>query len=98
MRFTFLDGDTATANVLWGETNNAVQVSQGIYNVILGSVNPIPSSALAGSTVFLEVRVAGEVLRPRQRLTSAPYAISATNAGNALSLGGAPADDYYSKT
>ena len=94
MRFTFLDGDTSSATVLWGETHQAVQVTGGLYSVILGSVNPIPPSALAGSTVYLEVRVGGEVLSPRQRLTSAPFAISAANSS---SLGGAPAGDYYSK-
>jgi hypothetical protein len=91
MHFAFLDGDTAGSQVLWGETNSAVKVTGGLYNVILGSVNPIPSSALAGSRVFLEVQARGEVFAPRQRLTSVPYAL------NAEALSGATAGAYYSK-
>ena len=111
MRFELLDGDTNTATLLWGETQGAVAVSQGVYNVLLGSVKPIPGSALSGSTVFLEVQVSGETLRPRQRLTSVAYALRAANSGqaaNAQTLNGlyssdfAPAvhqhnDLYYSK-
>jgi hypothetical protein len=67
MRFVFLDGDTSTATVLWGETHLSVQVNQGIYSVILGSMNPIPPSALGSSTVFMEVRVEGELQTPRMR-------------------------------
>ena len=59
MRFAFLDGDTSTATELWGETQLNVLVTGGIYNVILGSVEPILPSALSGATVFLEVKVDG---------------------------------------
>ena len=79
-------------NLLWGETITTVPVSQGLYNVILGGVHPIPPAALAGSTVYMEVLVGAERLAPRQRLTSVPYAL------NAGTLGGTPAGDYYSKS
>ena len=97
MHFAILDGDTMTAAVLWGETQSSVSVNQGIYNVILGSVHPVPPSALAGGTVFLEVQVSGETLKPRQRLTSVAYALRASEALNAQNLGGQPSGDYYSK-
>ena len=80
MHFALMDGDTNTANVLWGETQSSVSVNQGIYNVLLGSVKPIPGSALSGATVYLEVKVSGETLKPRQRMTSVAYAIRSDNA------------------
>ena len=98
MHFALMDGDTNTAAVLWGETQSSVSVSQGIYNVLLGSVHPVPPSALSGATVFLEVKVSGETLKPRQRLTSVAYAYRAVNAANSQNLGGQAAGQFYSKT
>jgi len=97
MHFGLLDGDTSGATLLWGETQEAVAVNEGIYHVLLGSVKPIPGSALAGSTVFLEVRVSGETLKPRQRLTSVAYALAAENSGqaaNAQTLNGLYSFDF----
>jgi hypothetical protein len=78
MHFRLMEGDTLTANILWGETHSAVSVRQGLYNVILGSVNPIPASVFAGSTVFLEVVIQGEIQRPRPRMTSVPWSFNSS--------------------
>jgi len=94
MHFALMDGDTYTATVLWGETQSSVSVNQGVYNVLLGSVKPIPGSALSGATVYLEVKVSGETLKPRQRITSVPFAIRSDNASK---LGGQDAGQFYSK-
>jgi hypothetical protein len=83
MRFRLLDADTLSASVLWSETHSSVQVDKGIYHVILGSVNPLPPSALSSSAIFLEVRVQGEILRPRSLLTSVPFAHKAELANTA---------------
>jgi hypothetical protein len=79
MRFRILDADTLSASVLWSETHSSVQVDQGIYHVLLGSVNPIPPSAMSQADIFLEVRVAGEILRPRSQITSVPFAHKAAS-------------------
>jgi hypothetical protein len=79
MRFRLLDADTLSASVLWSETHTSVQVDQGIYHVLLGSVNPLPPSAMSQADIFLEVRVAGEILRPRSQITSVPFAHKAAS-------------------
>ena len=62
---------------LWAETQNSVMVDNGIFSAQLGSVTPIPLSALSADTRYLSVTVAGETLSPRQRLLSTPYALNA---------------------
>ncbi len=74
MRFRLLDADTLSASVLWSETHASVSVNNGIYHLILGSVNPLPPSALSVSDIYLEIRVEGEILRPRSQITSVPFA------------------------
>jgi hypothetical protein len=65
---------------VWSETHNNVQVTKGIFSVNLGSIdfvlNPLTSAILDGDR-WLQVEVNGEVLGPRQPLTSAPYSIRA---------------------
>jgi hypothetical protein len=82
MRFLVLDADTISATVLWGETQSSVQVTEGIYEVKLGSANPLPPSVLSMTDVYLEVRVNGEILRPRSQLTSVAFAHKAATMPN----------------
>jgi trimeric autotransporter adhesin len=68
---------------LWEEARS-VQVSKGMYNVFLGGVEPLPPNIAAG-VLYLQVSIRNsggvlEILTPRQRLTSSPYALQATNA------------------
>ncbi len=58
---------------LWSETHSNVQVTRGIFNVLLGSVNPIPRTIFDGSTRYLQVEIGTEVLSPRKPLVSVPY-------------------------
>jgi len=81
MTFTIYDAET-DGNNLWSETHE-VQVSHGVFNVILGSSNPIPAEIFTGVPLWLEVSVAGEVLSPRQKLVSVGYAIHAESAQSA---------------
>lgn len=66
-------------NFLWEETQNNVLVTNGIFNVLLGSVNSIPTSVFEGSSVWLETIVAGTSLG-RQKIVSVGYAFKAENA------------------
>lgn len=90
MTFAFFDavsaGNALPAGSPWSETQS-VQVTNGIFHVVLGSVTAIPAglftggpSDSAGPLRFLQVTVAGEALSPRARIVSAPYAISADTA------------------
>ena len=78
MVFRLYDAETG-GNNLWSETHE-VQVSHGVFNVILGSSNPIPAEIFTGDALWLEISVAGEVLSPRQKLVSVGYAIHAESA------------------
>jgi hypothetical protein len=72
--FTLLSGGSA----LWSENHTDVAVTDGIYNVILGSINPLATGLFIGNDrVFLEVEIDGETFSPRQQLTSVPYALRA---------------------
>jgi hypothetical protein len=75
MHFAILDGATASAQVLWGETQT-VTVSGGLYHVLLGSLNPVGPAVFSGPVRYLEVKVNGETLSPRQPIASVPYALT----------------------
>jgi hypothetical protein len=68
---------------LWSETQSSVNVANGYFNVLLGSVNPLNAADFSDQTRFLQVSVdtgGGVVDLPRQRLASAPYALVAASA------------------
>ncbi len=87
----------------WTETHNVTTNSIGVVSVILGETTPLPAASFAGP-LWLEVQANGEVLLPRRRLVSAPYALhaiesdSAGTAGDGHSLDaddGSPVDALY---
>ena len=62
---------------LWTETLN-VQTTGGLFRVILGMVNPIPTNIFDGSTRYLGVQVGVDPeLSPRAPMVSVPYAMVA---------------------
>jgi len=90
-------GASSGGAALYSETQS-VTVSNGVFNVLIGSVTPIPPDLFdSGAAQFLEVIVNGAVLTPRRQFGSVPYAftsrgagdITAVNAGSALTGGGA---------
>jgi hypothetical protein len=63
----------------WTEAHtggNAVAVTNGLFNVLLGGLTAIPASCLTGD-VYLELVVNGETLSPRERMTSVLHAVEA---------------------
>jgi len=67
---------------LWTEQwtgSNGVRVSDGLFNVMLGSLTPIPQSAIAGrSQLFLGIMVGtDDEMQPRVQLGSVPFAVQA---------------------
>ena len=89
-------GGTSLWEESWTGANN-VQVSNGLFNVMLGSLNAIPQSlARENNTLWLGVTVGADFeMAPRIQLGSVPYAFRATQADRALGLSapdGSPAD------
>ena len=74
LTFRIYDAETG-GNLLWEETQNGVVVQKGVFSVLLGSVTNLGLSF--DKAYFLEIKVGSEVMSPRQRITSAGYAIRA---------------------
>jgi hypothetical protein len=77
MRFSIYD-DSIGGNKLWEEIHMAVEVKNGLFNVLLGSSSgkgPIPDSVFASPNTWLEVQVSASVLTPRRRIVSVGYAL-----------------------
>ncbi|MCK4272496.1 hypothetical protein KAX22_07585 [bacterium] len=68
---------------LWSETHPAVEVSNGLFQVLLGSVTAFPGDLFDGSTLWLQTEVGVEVLSPRKPLISVAYGIRAETADHA---------------
>jgi len=84
--FAIFDGDTS-ATALWTESHLAL-VDQGIYNLLLGGLAPIPPQILALPGLYLELAIDGETLVPRQKITAVPNAAtSARIEGKRLETG-----------
>ena len=76
--FTFSVYDAATGgNLLWTETQPAVNATNGIVSAQLGAAAGLAASVFAGTTAYLEISVDGTPLSPRERLISVPYAFNA---------------------
>ncbi len=76
--------NTSTAGTeLWSETQISVLVVKGIFNVLLGSVTPIPANIFTGTPLWLETQVAGDTLSPRKKIVSVGYAMRAVYADTA---------------
>jgi hypothetical protein len=74
---------------LWEEAIAGVNVTNGVFTVILGGTTALPAGLTDCN--YLQVSVGGTPLTPRQRLTSVPYALLAADAAK---LGGNNASYY----
>jgi len=67
--------DTDGTTLLWTETQLAVKVDKGIFNVLLGSLDSIPDSVFDGNIRYLGVKVGADPeIIPRKPMVSVPYA------------------------
>lgn len=96
MRFALYSAETG-GSMLWNHIPDShfVTVSEGVFNVQLGSLNPLPTTIFVWAPVYLEIYMynsdteSWEAFVPRQPLTSVPYAFrsematEAVNASNA---------------
>jgi hypothetical protein len=79
MTFRLYDTETKGAE-LWSETHPAVEVSNGLFQVLLGSVTPFPDGLFDGSDMWLQTEIGAEVLSPRKPLVSVAYSHRANSA------------------
>jgi hypothetical protein len=74
MIFTIYDAADAGVSK-WSETHLSVVVTDGLFNVILGSENDLPDTVFAGAERYLGITVGDDTeLSPRTRLVSTGYA------------------------
>ena len=73
--------DTSGSPADWTETQPEVVVKQGLFSVLLGSVNPIPASAFDGGIKYLGIQVESDPeMRPLTPIVSVAYAFRAGSA------------------
>jgi uncharacterized protein (TIGR02145 family) len=76
---------TTGGTSLWTETQ-IIQTTNGIYSVLLGSLNPIDASLFASIERYLGVTINADAeMKPRKQIVSIPYAIHAKSADTVIS-------------
>jgi len=80
----FIYPDSIGGTPVWTETQPAVGVSSGIFNVLLGSASAIPDTVFDDPVRWLGIQVGGDPeLVPRQKIASVGYAFRAAEADTA---------------
>ena len=70
--------DSIGVDSLWSERQDSVIVRNGVFSVLLGSVNEIPDSVFDGGVRYLGIRVgADSEMNPRKAIVSVGYAYNA---------------------
>lgn len=73
----------------WTEEHENVEITEGLYSVVLGSDPPIPSSLFdENSSLQLEIEVDGTVLEPKTDILTSPYAFKAEKSVDTEKIGG----------
>ena len=74
MIFTIYDAAT-DGGIFWADTQSAVVVEKGVFNTLLGSINPIPDSVFDGNVRYLGIKVGADPeMTPRKEMVSVAYA------------------------
>jgi hypothetical protein len=90
MTFTIYADEFGTMSE-WSETQTQVEVKEGIFHVLLGSVNPLPASIFDGTVKYLGVRVESDPeMRPLKPMVTASYAFRSQEADTAEYARAAP--------
>jgi hypothetical protein len=79
-------GSESGTDSLWWEYHSNVQVTHGLFNIILGSVSSLDLPF--DTDYWLEIKVGSETMPNRLRLTSVGYAFKASTAENADKVDG----------
>jgi hypothetical protein len=91
-----LYADDQTASPLWFEPATVAFID-GSFNAHLGATTAIPAAILDDEDLWLGVTVTGVGEAGRVRVGYAPRAVWAAAAGDAQTLDGHPATDFYTK-
>jgi hypothetical protein len=84
--------DSLALDGIWAETQPAVAVNAGIFNVLLGRVNALSADVFNETSRWLGVQVGDDPeLGPRQRIVSVGYAFQAAEAETAAYAKNVPA-------
>ncbi len=104
MEVRICNNSGCTGDALWCEKHNGVTVREGQFNLLLGdgdgacAGSPAPPHGPISADIFtrpnrwVELKVGGTVMTPRQRLAAVPYAMSATYATTLSAPDGDPED------
>ena len=77
--FSLYDAPTG-GEPLWVETQN-IQILNGVYSVLLGSMNPIDATLFLGQNRYLGVAIGTDPeMAPRKQMVSVPFALHAQTA------------------
>ncbi|RKZ30541.1 hypothetical protein DRQ33_07785 [bacterium] len=83
--FALYDAET-DGNLLWQENHSSVMVTKGLFDLILGSENPLPDTLSFSAQYWLQVSVDGEILSPRIPLASVPYSFRSLVADSVVNI------------
>lgn len=82
--FSLYSSATGTP-AIWTETQN-VNVNNGAFNAVLGSVTPLPTTVFDNAEVWLGIAVGSDLeMTPRQRISSVGYSVRAAKADSVAS-------------
>jgi MYXO-CTERM domain-containing protein len=99
LRFS-LYATESSGTAVYSETHASVSLQNGEFVAYLGAVTPLALALFRDhAELWLEIVVDGsEIINPRFRLATAPYAGLAEYCGDALTLGGSAASAFASAT
>jgi hypothetical protein len=79
---TFYINQTST-HPLWTETHPSVEVDDGLYQMMMGSITPFPHDLFNTAQLWLEIIVDGETLSPRLQISSVAFGFRSAYADTA---------------
>ena len=89
-----LYADSVGGSSLWSEAHPQVFVTNGLFNLFLGSINPFPDTLFNGQDLWLETTVEGETFTPRTNIGSVPYGLKSEVTDHALQADSADHAEY----
>ena len=81
--------DTSGGSQLWSETHSNVEITQGLFNVMLGSISSLAEIPF-DTQYYLQISVDGEVMADRIAFSSTAYSLNArsVNGNQGIPSGG----------
>lgn len=78
LTFSLYSSTDAGAPPLWREVHRSIDVNDGLFHVVLGSVNPILDETFASGQLWIGISVDNDPeIKPRMQMTAVPWAVRA---------------------